>query len=235
MQQQQQQQQQTILTPSESTAALLVRLSQRPGVQATLILSRDTGSIVRSSGLITDEEDGDGDGEAARPGSSDPTNGADGETARKGTRRAEDVARLVWRFVQSAGSMIEELNGESDEAKLLRVRTRKNELVIVPGSFNLHNLHGIQLADIECRCKVPPGCHPRYTSCVRHETEHVHRTSMQINPCHSAILPSLAMPNVQEYPPPGSLAALRSDATQNIVDRHGKPVNLRLCGTQKKG
>jgi predicted regulator of Ras-like GTPase activity (Roadblock/LC7/MglB family) len=120
-------------TPSEETASLLARLSQRPGVQGTLILSRDTGAIVRSSGLITDEEDGEG--EAARPTSSDPTNGTDGETTKnlKGTRRAEDVARLVWRFVQSAGTMIEELNGESDEAKLLRVRTKKNELVIVPG------------------------------------------------------------------------------------------------------
>lgn len=120
-------------TPSEETANLLARLSSRPGVQGTLILSRDTGSIVRSSGLLTDEEDGEG--EAARPTSSDAANGTDGEAAKKGTRRAEDVARIVWRFVQSAGSMIEELNGESDEAKLLRIRTKKNELVIVPGEI----------------------------------------------------------------------------------------------------
>lgn len=120
-------------TPSEETANLLARLSQRPGVQGTLILSRDTGAIVRSSGLLTDEEDADGD--AVRPTSSDPSNGTDGQVVKKGTRRAEDVARLVWRFVQSAGSMIEELNGESDEAKLLRIRTKKNELVIVPGTF----------------------------------------------------------------------------------------------------
>lgn len=118
-------------TPSEETASLLARLSQRPGVQSTLILSRDTGAIVRSSGLLTAEEDGDS--EAARPTSSDATNGTDGEVKKKGTRRAEDVARLVWRYMQSAASMIEELNGEADEAKLLRVRTKKNELIIMPG------------------------------------------------------------------------------------------------------
>lgn len=84
---------------------------------------------MRSSGLITNE---DGETEAARPTSSDQVNG-DGEVKKKGTRNAEDVARLVWRFVQSAGTMIEELNGDSDEAKLLRIRTKKNELVIVPG------------------------------------------------------------------------------------------------------
>jgi hypothetical protein len=119
-------------TPSEETANLLARLSQRPGVQGTLILSRDTGAIVRSSGLITSE---DGETEAARPTSSDQTNGTDGEVKKKGTRNAEDVARSVWRFVQSAGVMIEELNGDSDEAKLLRIRTKKNELVIVPGMW----------------------------------------------------------------------------------------------------
>lgn len=125
--------QQATLTPSEETANLLARLSQRPGVQGTLVLSRDTGAIVQSSGLITDDENGDG--EAARPRSSDATNtnGTDNEAPKKGTRRVEDVAGLVWRFAQSTASMIEELNGGSDEAKLLRVRTKKNELVIVPG------------------------------------------------------------------------------------------------------
>lgn len=120
-------------SPSEETANLLARLSNRPGVQGTLILSRDTGTIVRSSGLVTEEEEAEG--EVVPPGSSSgQTNGVDGAHKKKGTRRAEDVARLVWNFVQSAGTLVEELNGEADEAKLLRVRTKKNELVIVPGT-----------------------------------------------------------------------------------------------------
>ncbi|KAK4507995.1 hypothetical protein PRZ48_001730 [Zasmidium cellare] len=120
-------------SPSEETANLLARLSNRPGVQGTLILSRDTGTIVRSSGLVTEEEEVEG--EVVPPGSSGgQTNGVDNEGKNKGTRKAEDVARLVWKFVQSAGTMVEELNGESDEAKLLRVRTKKNELVVVPDS-----------------------------------------------------------------------------------------------------
>ena len=117
-------------TPSEETQNLLARLSQRPGVQSTLILSRDTGAIVKSSGLVTPEEIVQ-DGTAVTNGAY--VNGAEGEAEKKGTRNAEDVARLVYGFVKSAGSMIEELNGDNDEAKLLRVRTKKNELVIVPG------------------------------------------------------------------------------------------------------
>ena len=31
--------------------------------------------------------------------------------------------------------MVEELNGENDEAKLLRIRTKKNEVVVVPGTL----------------------------------------------------------------------------------------------------
>jgi dynein light chain roadblock-type len=111
-------------SPSAETAALLARISQRPGVQSTLVLSRDTGSIVRSTGLLTAEdiaEDSDG-----------LLIGISGEGKSKGTRNAEQVARLVWNFVKSAGAMTEELNGENDEVKLLRLRTKKNELVIVP-------------------------------------------------------------------------------------------------------
>jgi dynein light chain roadblock-type len=117
-------------TPSEETQNLLARLSQRPGVQSTLILARDTGAIVRASGLITREEIGD-DGTAPTNGAY--VNGTEGEIKKKGTRKAEEVAQLVYKFVKSAASMIEELNGENDESKLLRVRTKKNELVVVPG------------------------------------------------------------------------------------------------------
>lgn len=127
-------------SPSAETESLLARLSQRPGVQSTLILSRDTGAIVRSSGLLTAaeiEEDG-----AAPTANGTYLNGNDSEPKKKGTRNAEEVASLVWNFVKSAGNMIEELNGENDDAKLLRVRTKKNEVVVVPeGKFVLVVIH----------------------------------------------------------------------------------------------
>lgn len=117
-------------SPSEETQNLLARLSQRPGVQSTLILSRDTGAIVRASGLITPEEIGE---DGAAPTNGAFVNGQEDDVKKKGTRKAEEVAQLVYKFVKSAGNMIEELNGDNDEAKLLRVRTKKNELVVVPG------------------------------------------------------------------------------------------------------
>lgn len=116
-------------SPSGETAHLLARLSNRPGVQGTLILSRDTGAIVRSSGFATDED------EAETENIQLAVNGAvNGEVKERGTRKEDEVARLVWKFHQSVGEMVEELNGNNDEAKLLRIRTKKNELVIVPGT-----------------------------------------------------------------------------------------------------
>jgi dynein light chain roadblock-type len=39
---------------------------------------------------------------------------------------------MVWSFTSAAGSLVEGLDKE-DEVRLLRLRTKKNELVIVPG------------------------------------------------------------------------------------------------------
>ncbi|KAK5130607.1 hypothetical protein LTR08_001926 [Meristemomyces frigidus] len=124
--------------PPAETETLLARLAARPGVQSTLILSRTSGAIVRSSGLLT-AADADELASAAIP-SNTTTNG---NTAKKsGTRNAEEVASLVYTFVQAAGSTVEALNGEGDEAKLLRLRTKRNELVVVvEGAFLLVVVH----------------------------------------------------------------------------------------------
>ena len=45
---------------------------------------------------------------------------------------AEDIARMVFAFAAEAKTFTEGID-ESDELKLLRLRTRKNEIVIVPG------------------------------------------------------------------------------------------------------
>ncbi|KAK3673091.1 hypothetical protein LTR78_006931 [Recurvomyces mirabilis] len=118
-------------SPSAETEALLARLSHRPDVQSTLVLARDTGAIVRSSGLITAEDVGM-ESTASTDGTANGA-GTGGETLTgKGTRNVDEVAKLVWTFVKSASSLVEDLNGSHDEAKLLRIRTKKNEIVVVP-------------------------------------------------------------------------------------------------------
>ncbi|KAI9878153.1 MAG: hypothetical protein M1830_001760 [Pleopsidium flavum] len=140
--------------PAETTA-LLTRLASKPGVQSTLILSKADGSIIRTSGLIS------------QPASSSPSASLKGSTSGgvvsssglnegpattdmeatensngyeegrggggAGMKSAEEVARMVWTFVDAVGGLVVGLDAE-DEAKLLRLRTKKNELVIVPDS-----------------------------------------------------------------------------------------------------
>lgn len=122
---------------SDETLSLLARLSQKPGVQSTLILSRHTGAIVRTSGLISNSS-------SANPNSTLPAsseaNGDSYANGRKesGIHSAEDIASLVWAFLKAAGTLVDEMDKE-DEVKLLRLRTKKNELVIVPGMLHHDN------------------------------------------------------------------------------------------------
>ena len=122
-------------TFADDTFAHLSRLSQKQGVQSTLILSRATGAIVQSSGLESRDQAANPD--VALPSSRAYTNGhvdSGSDGMRGGLQSVEDVAELVFNFVKAAGSMVQDLNGtQDDELKLLRLRTKKNELVIVPG------------------------------------------------------------------------------------------------------
>ena len=54
---------------------------------------------------------------------------------------------MVWSFLTAAGSLVDDLD-EEDEVKLLRVRTKKIELVIVPGMFS-GDYHSRAPANIE--------------------------------------------------------------------------------------
>ncbi|PSN63549.1 hypothetical protein BS50DRAFT_602365 [Corynespora cassiicola Philippines] len=117
---------------SDETLSLLTRLSQKPGVQSTLILSRDTGAIVRTSGLISNSASANPNSTLPASTETAPDGYANGRKE-SGIHSAEDVASMVWSFLGAAGNLVGGLDKE-DEVKLLRLRTKKNELVIVPDS-----------------------------------------------------------------------------------------------------
>lgn len=122
----------------DETLSLLTRLSQKPGVQSTLILSRENGTIIRTSGLISNTSSASPN--STLPASNDPANDSYASGRKEsGIHSAEDVASMVWSFLTAAGTLVNELD-EEDEVKLLRLRTKKNELVIVPGTFSRTSL-----------------------------------------------------------------------------------------------
>ena len=124
----------------------LSRLSSKPGVQSTLILSKTNGAIIRSTGLLSVSFSSSS--ESPEFGSA-PV-GTDGnhpalldEKASYGSQRdegkvnAEAVAKMVFSFVSAGGDLVNCLE-EGGDVQLLRLRTRKNEIVIVPGKWRLH-------------------------------------------------------------------------------------------------
>lgn len=134
----------------------LSRLAAKPGVQSTLILSKADGSIIRTSGLLAGSSSSPPGSSSSRPASSSSGGGggagatdtasghADGTHAEafyevidandenSNEKRAEDLAKIVFSFVSNAGGFVQGMD-EGDELKLLRIRTRKSEIVIVPG------------------------------------------------------------------------------------------------------
>ncbi|KAG8629313.1 hypothetical protein KVT40_003178 [Elsinoe batatas] len=113
--------------PLEDTIAKLSRLADKPGVQATLVLSRQSGDIVQSSGLEKADNNAQSDGA-----------GQDGLQGRDAARTSsfkpvEEVASMIFNYVTASARIAQEMTtSDGDEVKLLRMRTRRSELVIVP-------------------------------------------------------------------------------------------------------
>jgi len=118
-----------IVGVGDTSAETLGRLSQKAGVQATVVVDRSTGSILKTTGQVSFRASG------ARPTSAS-TNaavavGEEGLTGQAEAQPIEEMASMVWNFVNAAGGLVSGLDTE-DELKLLRLRTKKHELVIVP-------------------------------------------------------------------------------------------------------
>ncbi|KAJ4298549.1 hypothetical protein N0V88_003579 [Collariella sp. IMI 366227] len=109
----------------------LGRLSKKPGVRATIVLDRVSGAILKTSGQVGLIRKTKAPGPPATAGgSSSFTNEANGNGSDQ-DQGVEELASMVWNFVSTAGSFVQELDTE-DEVKLLRLRTKKQEFVIVP-------------------------------------------------------------------------------------------------------
>lgn len=126
----------------------LSRIAAKPGVQSVLVLSKADGSIIRNSGLLADTLPGEPPVTGLREAHDTNTflKGTDGSKedddqklggTRGGTdqnKSAEEVSRMVFSFMSAAKDFTEGMD-QGDEVRLLRMRTRKNEIVIVPGQY----------------------------------------------------------------------------------------------------
>lgn len=111
-------------------------------------------------------------GNAAEADRSVTLNGisAHDDKRRIGTREAEEVAKLVWNFFKHAGEAVEGMFGAGadgdgeDELRLVRLRTKKREVVVVPG-MSLSSSH-VTSQDRMCSSDTDA----KFLLCVIHDT-----------------------------------------------------------------
>ncbi|KAK3500699.1 hypothetical protein B0T13DRAFT_227837 [Neurospora crassa] len=84
-----------------------------------------------STGTGTDGEVPGAGAGAAGTGAGNASSGSSGSAVSAYDQNVVELAAMVWSFVSNAGEFVQELD-EEDELKLLRLRTKKQELVIVP-------------------------------------------------------------------------------------------------------
>ncbi|CAK7206667.1 hypothetical protein SEUCBS139899_009471 [Sporothrix eucalyptigena] len=136
----------------------LGRLAKKAGVKATILLDRATGSILKMEGQISSIRTAIGSNSSGNNGSNGAAKDSNGSTMVDSgtsmaggfaddamlsgaggddnepvdqTKGARELAGLVWNYVKASGDLVEAIDTE-DELKLLRLRTKKQELVIVP-------------------------------------------------------------------------------------------------------
>ncbi|CAI4211127.1 unnamed protein product [Parascedosporium putredinis] len=110
----------------------LGRLSKKPGVKATIVLDRATGSVLKTSGQVSSLRRSRPTQPAqalASPSRSVFPLDPDSATSASKTEQESD-AEEVNAF--AALSLSADVSFKQDELKLLRLRTKKQELVIVP-------------------------------------------------------------------------------------------------------
>ncbi|CAG8978108.1 hypothetical protein HYALB_00000781 [Hymenoscyphus albidus] len=107
-----------------SVSETMARLSAKPNVKATMVLDRALNTILQTSGSFASFRPLDAPRNSVSTVSGNDTNSAKEEGV-------EEFASMISKFVHSAGGLVQDLDTE-DDMKLLRLRTKKHELVIVP-------------------------------------------------------------------------------------------------------
>ena len=95
-------------TGQEALEEKLGRLSRKPGVKASLVLDRATGSILKTSGEIAALRTSKARNEATAASFSNEVPAAE-ESESKGL---EDFAALIWNYVNSSEHLTQELDSE---------------------------------------------------------------------------------------------------------------------------
>lgn len=85
------------------------RLNKKAGVKATIVLDRTSGAILKTSGQILSVRVSKTDGSSV-------SGLAEGQTE---SQAVEELAAMVWNFVNAAGGLVQDLDSEVGHSELL--------------------------------------------------------------------------------------------------------------------
>ncbi|KAG5980325.1 hypothetical protein E4U55_004149 [Claviceps digitariae] len=105
----------------------LGRLATKPGVRASLVLDRASGAIIKTSGELSVLRTAKTRDETTAASFSNEAPAAEASES----RGVEDFAAMIWNHVNSSAQLVQDMDKE-DALRLLRLRTKKQEIVIVP-------------------------------------------------------------------------------------------------------
>ena len=119
-------------------------MSKKPGVKASIVLDRASGAILKTSGDVAALRTAKSRDAATAASFSNEAPLAEASEA----KGVEDFAAMIWNFVNTSGQLVHEVDtdvcgsflkglrlvadSKKDELRLLRLRTKKQEIVIVP-------------------------------------------------------------------------------------------------------
>lgn len=119
-------------------------MTKKPGVKASIVIDRASGAILKTSGDTSVLTTTKSRNAATAASFSNEANTAD-ENQSKGL---EDFGSMIWNFANSSGHLVENIDSDvrlqamrnvsppilifmQDELRLLRLRTKKQEIAIV--------------------------------------------------------------------------------------------------------
>jgi len=116
---------------SASFSQTLERLSSKPGVIATVVVDRSSGALLQSTGSFSFWNAATSNSTSTTAKIASPTNKIESDTQSSDTTL--HFTAMVCRYVESSGDLVHHMDSD-DDLKLLRLRTKKHEVVIVPDS-----------------------------------------------------------------------------------------------------
>ncbi|KAG5935303.1 hypothetical protein E4U60_003251 [Claviceps pazoutovae] len=105
----------------------LGRLATKPGVRAGIVLDRASGAIIKTSGELSALRTAKARDAATAASFSNEAPMAEASES----QGVEDFAAMIWNYVNASAHLVQDVDKE-DALRLLRLRTKRQEIVIVP-------------------------------------------------------------------------------------------------------